>query len=181
MKTSSFATLATAVFIAATPVDEVRAERSFDWAAAEQVRIFESAFELAGLKPLVDEGKSFTLFVPSDFALRIEGTAGLLQGVYATPRNRERLIDLMHYHYVPDRKLDLASIDATEVRTQSGEALSLERRGYDIFLNGHIRVMDSIDLGRGTVHIVSGLLWADLAYDDPKQTAGIVAGGAAQN
>ncbi len=181
MKTASLAALATAVFVSASPVNDLRAERSLDWTAPEHVRIFETAFELAGLEPLVDESKSFTLFVPSDLALRLEGTAGLLQGVYATPRNRERLIDLMHYHYVPDRKLDLASVDSTQVRTQIGEALSIERRGDDIVLNGHIRVTESIDLGHGAIHIVSGLLWADLVYDDPKQTAHNMAGEAARH
>ena len=181
MKTVSLVTLATAVFLAASPASASKADQALDWTGPEQVSIFKTAFERAGLGSLVEGDKPFTLFVPTDFALRLEGTAGLLEGVYATPGNRARLTDLMHYHYVLGEKLDLAWVDAMDVRTRSGEVLSIARRDGEIVLNGHIRVTESIELGHGTIHIVSGLLWADLVYDEREQTAEVVTGTPAQN
>ena len=181
MKPFSLVSLATVVFLAASPASASNAEQALDWTGPDQVSIFKTAFERAGLGSLVEEDKPFTLFVPTDFALRLEGTAGLLEGVYATPGNRARLTDLMNYHYVPDEKLDLAWVGAMDVRTQSGEELSIARRDGEVVLNGHIRVTESIDLGHGAIHIVSGLLWADLVYDEREQTAEIPTGTPARN
>ncbi len=130
----------------------------------ENVRVFDTAVTAAGLRPIVRADRSFTLFLPADQALEAEGAAALLSGVYLTPNNRERLYDLVAYHFVPGEKIDLASAPSA-VTTLSGESLSIARDGGRILLNGHVGVTRSIDFGEGVVHIVSGLLWSDLKHD----------------
>ncbi|MDJ0944804.1 MAG: fasciclin domain-containing protein [Kiloniellales bacterium] len=164
-----------ALIICAAAVQFTPAEAGaqLDGLGIKNVRIFDTAVSAAGLRPVVDADRSFTLFLPADEALEAEGAAVLLSGVYLTPSNRERLFDLVAYHLVPGEKIDLASAPR-DVTTLSGEALSIARDGGRILLNGHVGVTRSIDFGKGVVHIVSGLLWAEL---NPRDGHGDVAQG----
>ena len=139
------------------------AERTVE-GLSQETSIFEAAAERAGLA-WPPAGGAFTLFLPSDAALEAENMAGLLQGVYATPSNRERLADLVDYHVVPGEKLTLESDGIALAIARSGEELLIERRGDEATVNRHIRVLESVELGEGIVHLVSGLLWAELVYD----------------
>ena len=140
-------------------------ERSLDKAVPEDIGIFAKAFATSGLTLSLPQDQPFTLFVPSDAALDLEGAAVLLRGVYTAPSNRQRLVDLMGYHFVPGRKLDLTTGSSFLVGTRSGDTLEIERRDGETILNGHIRVTQSIALGGGVVHIISGLLWSGLVYN----------------
>ena len=135
------------------------------WHLSQETGVFEAAVERAGLPWPPADKQAFTLFLPSDAALEAEHMAGLLEGVYASPSNRERLVDLLDYHIVPGEKLTLESDGMALAVARSGEALLIERRGGATTVNRHIRVLESVDLGEAVVHLVSGLLWADLVYD----------------
>ena len=97
---------------------------------------------------------------------RCSDAASLIAGVYATPGNRNRLAGLVAYHIVPGEKLALYVDGERVVATQSGERLDIAVRADEIVLNGQIRVTDTIDLGTGIAYVTSGLLWADLVYED---------------
>ncbi len=156
---------ALALLATALQFDHADAGMRFEGLGIEDVRIFDTAVTAAGLRPVVQTDRSFTLFLPADDALEAEGAATLLRGVYLTPSNRNRLFDLVAYHFVPGEKIDLASAPRA-VTTLSGEALSIATAGERTLINGQVHVIRSINLGKGIIHIVSGLLWADFRQDD---------------
>ena len=157
-------TLAVAALV--FPIDRADAETQRYWSDVENSGIFETALTASGLRPAIGRDEAFTLFLPTDDALEREGSAALLRGVYLTPANRARLADLLAYHIVPGRKITLVAEAPADVVTMSGDALSIDQDGGRQVVNGHIAVTRSIDLGNGIVHLVSGLLWADLVPEE---------------
>ena len=158
----TFSITAVALTLAASSV----ASDNMKWfSASTETRLFDSVIKLAGLEPGLAGDKPFTLFVPSDAAFENERSANLIEGVYATPGNRDRLTDLIGYHIVPDRKLLFTSNGQRDFDTKSGEPLSISVNDDEIILNGHVRVIETIDLGAGVAYVTSGLLWADLAQE----------------
>ena len=166
MRLPSAAGIALAVVALVFPIARADAGAEIYWNDVEDAAIFEAALTASGLRPALGRDDVFTLFLPSDEALEREGSAGLLRGVYLTPSNRARLADLLAYHIVPGQKIFPASSGPAEVITLSGDTLSIEGDGDRSVLNGHIAVTRSIDLGNGIVHLVSGLLWADLKIQE---------------
>ncbi len=162
MRHSRAAGIAFAVLASILTIDRAGAGSPTYWSDVEGSGIFEAALAVSGLRPQIGPGEAFTLFLPSDEALEQEGSAVLLRGVYTSPINRARLADLLAYHIVPGRKIDLPSRQADSVMTMSGDPLSFGPDGDRLLVNGHISVIRSVDLGDGIVHLVSGLLWADL-------------------
>ena len=166
MRLSRAAGIALAVAAMVFPIARADAGAEIYWSEFEDTAIFEAALTASGLRPALGRDDVFTLFLPSDGALEREGSAGLLRGVYLTSSNRARLADLLAYHIVPGRKIIPASTAPVDVITLSGDTLSIEGDGDRPVLNGHIAVTRSIDLGNGVVHLVSGLLWADLEMEE---------------
>ena len=166
MKLAKAAWVVLAIAGVSLPVDRADAGAKPYWSDVEHARIFETAVTASGLRPAIGQQGAFTLFLPSDEVLEREGSAELLRGVYLTPGNRARLADLLAYHIVPGQKITLAATDPFDVTTLSGDILSIERDGERSLLNGHIAVIRSIDLGDAVVHLVSGLLWADLVQEE---------------
>ena len=166
MRLPRAAGMALAIAALISPIARADAGTEIYWNDVEDVAIFEAALTASGLRPALGRDDVFTLFLPSDDALEREGSAGLLRGVYLTPSNRARLADLLAYHIVPGQKIVPSSTAPADVITLSGDTLSIERDGDRPVLNGHIAVTRSIDLGNGVVHLVSGLLWADLEIEE---------------
>ena len=144
----------------------VASDRSQDRDVLNETKVFNSAIELAGFQKELSGDKPYTLFVPSDAALKSEGTATLLEGVYTTSSNQGRLADLVGYHIIPGAKLLLNADSEKQVETRSGEDLFITVAEDEIVLNRQIRVTDTIDLGAGIAYVTSGLLWADLVYEN---------------
>ena len=144
----------------------VASDRTDDRDALEEARVFSSAIELAGFQPELSGDRPYTLFVPSDAALIGEGSAVLLEGVYTTPSNQDRLANLVGYHIIPGEKLVLETDSEAQIETRSGENLLITVRNDEIILNGQVRVTDTVDLGTGIAYVTSGLLWADLVYEE---------------
>ena len=166
MRLPRAAGIALAVAALVFPIARADAGAEIYWNDVGNTAIFEAALSASGLRPALGRDDAFTLFLPSDDALEREGSAGLLRGVYLTPSNRARLADLLAYHIVRGQKIMPTSTAPADVVTLSGDSLSIERDGDRSVLNGHIAVTRSIDLGNGVVHLVSGLLWADLQVEE---------------
>ncbi len=162
MRRSRAAGIAFAVLASILTINRASAGSPTYWSDVEGSGIFEAALAVSGLRPQLGPGEAFTLFLPSDEALQQEGSAVLLRGVYTSPINRARLADLLAYHIVPGRKITLPSRQTDPVITMSGDPLSFGLDGDRPVVNGHMPVVRSVDLGEGIVHLVSGLLWADL-------------------
>lgn len=173
MKHSILASCALLTALAITPASHVVADEPAALGTHKDLNIFSTAFDASGLDALIESREPFTLFVPSNAALQDEGSASLLEEVYRTPSNEWRLVDLMGYHLVPDQKISLDTSIPAEAQMQSGDVLAIERANGEVTLNGHISVTRSFELGSGIVHVVSGLLWADLVDDrsDTQQLA----------
>ncbi len=162
MRRSRAAGIVLTVLASILTVDRAGAGSPLYWSDVEGSEIFEAALAVSGLRPQIGHGEAFTLFLPSDEALEREGSAVLLRGVYTSPINRARLADLLAYHIVPGRKITLPSRQSDPVITMSGDPLSFGLDGDRPVVNGYMPVIRSVDLGEGIVHLVSGLLWADL-------------------
>ena len=134
----------------------------------ERSSLFVSAAARVDLDRHADGARPWILFVPSDRALRSEGSAFLLETVLPAPANEERLAAVIGYHLVPGARFDaVASSGETTLHTASGQPLVLERLDATWRVDGHVAVLDTMSVGDGTVVVVDRLLWPS----DPPRAA----------
>lgn len=127
-----------------------------------EMTIFAAAVETSGLFSLIGKGKSKTIFVPSNAALKIEGMAFLLEDVLLAAENRSRLVHLLSSHVIPNARLEPPAIDGQiEHKTLSGQPLTIVRHGSTLRVNPTSIVTRRIALEDGVILVVDRLLWSD--------------------
>jgi uncharacterized surface protein with fasciclin (FAS1) repeats len=125
-------------------------------AADGRLGIVARALQASGFHDTLAIGEGWTLFVPSDEALRNEGSAFLLEDVLLTPANAGRLKEVVGHHLTrgvaPARS-------ASRLRSVSGTTLLVDRVGNGLRIDGHAVVVERIDAGNGTIYVVDRMLW----------------------
>lgn len=131
-------------------------------AADADLTIFSSALEMSGLSSTLREKGPFTLFVPSNGAMRNEGSAFLLEKVLLTDSNRNLLSRIISYHVVPGTRLIPEMIDGSvDLDTLSGERLSVARFRSSLAVGPVSVVTRKIETENGVMYVVDRLLWPD--------------------
>ncbi len=137
-----------------TPVDVASAIRN-----SGDLGLFAGVLRDADVNAILQRDQGWTLFVPSDSALRNEGSAFLLEDVLRTPANAGRLLDLAQSHVVRGTLEARDLEDRVHVPTLAGARLSIERVGDGLRVGGHAMVVDRIETANGMIYVVDRLLW----------------------
>ncbi len=137
-----------------TPVDVASAVRG-----SGELGLFAGVLRDTDVNATLRSDSGWTLFVPSDSALRNEGAAFLLEEVLRAPANAGRLLDLAKSHVVKGTLSARELEDRVDVPTLAGARLSIERVGEGLRVGGHAMVVDRVETANGTVYVVDRLLW----------------------
>lgn len=125
--------------------------------------IFSTAIEHSGLADVFNGSEEYTVFAPSDTALRNEGMDFLLGSVLVTKSNRDRLNVLLSYHIVRGVRLVPETIMGhIELTTLLDQSLSVVRAGTAISVapdSANSVVTRRIASDDGVIFIVDRLIW----------------------
>lgn len=128
--------------------------------SSSEVTIFLAALKQTDLWYQVEKSGSQTLFVPSDTALRNEGSAFLLEVVLPKVENKERLNQLMAMHiYQEEYLLDASNNQQMELSVPGGGCFEVTISDGLIKVGPQAKVTASVTTSNGTIHIVDHLLW----------------------
>lgn len=121
---------------------------------------FSKALDKGNLWEVLDSSKTVTVFVPSDSAIDIDGSAFLLEDVLVTPANHERLVDLLSYHIVLGLIPDFnTAIHPINLETLANECLPVVRIGYSLKIGPEAFVTESLNGDNGQIYIIDRMLW----------------------
>ena len=115
-----------------------------------------AAAKAAGLAETLAGGGPFTVFAPTDeaFAKLPEGTvASLLR-----PENRDKLAAILKLHVVSGRVYSPDALAAGEARALSGDALQIQVRERDAYVNGAKIVDVDLDASNGVIHVIDTVI-----------------------
>jgi uncharacterized surface protein with fasciclin (FAS1) repeats len=99
-----------------------------------------------------------TMFMPSDEALKNEGTAFLLDTVLIAKRNKQRLDHVMSYRIYFDEHLVPEAISTLELRARNGECLLVYRAGTAIRVGPEAVVTKHLPADNGIIFVIDRLL-----------------------
>ncbi len=155
--------LLSASFVAVASVMSTSASSArLDAVIADDHRLdlFANALRQSGM----DTGRngSWTVFIPTDDAMRNEGSDFLLGSVLLTPSNADRLDDVIGHHMIRGQKLQLSSFDSRDTLVSgAGNPLTIERIGNGLRIDGHAMVLDAIETSSGMIYLVDRMLWPE--------------------
>ncbi len=133
----------------------------------ERLTMFANALEQSGVERSIGPSEEWTLFVPSDVALRNEGSAFLLEIVLLAEGNAERLGDVVGHHLLRGQRLDLGVQAESLVATSAaGTPLVIEPVGAGTRIDGHAIVVDRVDAGSGVIYVIDRILWPEYWDED---------------
>ncbi len=107
------------------------------------LHIFLRALEASGLAPLLEGPLTFTVFAPSDEALRFGPQEELLAG------SSSRLEKIVAFHVVPGIFRGTCFNEKATLKTIAGRDLAIDRSHF---------VEPDIKCANGIIHIIDGLL-----------------------
>ena len=137
----------------AAPIDKVLDTK-------KELSIFAEALRQSGLWERTATEASVTMFVPSDRAMRNEGSAFLLEKVLITNSNHQRLTDVMSHHVVFGSNLAPDDITGSlELKTGPNSCLSVFKAGSGTRVGPEAVVTDHIVADNGVIYVIDRLLW----------------------
>ena len=123
--------------------------------------IFATAVQKAGLGDRLSGPGQITVFVPSNRAMRNEGSAFLLESVLLSDGNEGRLSDVVSHHVVQGLQLRAGAIAETkDIDTLSRSCLRIERFGSALKVGPEAVVTKRLAADNGVILIVDRMLWA---------------------
>lgn len=134
------------------------------------VTLFFNALKQSGLDAVIDELTNPTVFVPTNSAMEMEGSAFLLESVLLAPENAERLVDLLALHIVREQLPASAGKDSGhKIGSLQGRCLSIvqlaggaEKPG--ILVGYQSRLTRTRHLSNGVIHYIDRLIHQ--SFDD---------------
>jgi uncharacterized surface protein with fasciclin (FAS1) repeats len=124
-----------------------------------QFRLFAAALKQTPLWSMLQKEQSVTLFLPTDQALRAEGSAFLLEHVLTAQSNQERLQEVLSYHVFPGVQLDRGSVRDANLRSLRGACFPLYRSGSGLRIGPEAVVTSHIAADNGGIFVIDRLLW----------------------
>jgi uncharacterized surface protein with fasciclin (FAS1) repeats len=124
-----------------------------------QFGLFAAALKQTPLWSMLQQEQSVTLFLPTDKALRDEGTAFLLEFVLLAPSNQERLQEVLSYHVYPGMQLDREAVQDANLRSLRGACFPLYRLGSGLRIGPESVVTEYIKANNGAIFVIDRLLW----------------------
>jgi uncharacterized surface protein with fasciclin (FAS1) repeats len=124
-----------------------------------QFRLFVAALKQTPLWNMLQQEQSVTLFLPTDQALRHEGSAFLLEHVLITPSNQERLQEVLSYHVYPGVQLDREAVRDANLHSLRGACFPLYRSGSGLRIGPEAVVTKHITADNGGIFVIDRLLW----------------------
>jgi uncharacterized surface protein with fasciclin (FAS1) repeats len=108
---------------------------------------------------MLQQEQSVTLFLPTDKALRDEGSAFLLEHVLLTTSNQERLQEVLSYHVYPGLQIDRDAVRDANLRSLRGACFPLYRLGSGLRIGPESVVTEYIRADNGAIFVIDRLLW----------------------
>lgn len=131
----------------------------------QRLKIFSKALKSSDVWSHVRDGSEETLFVITDAALRIEGSAFLLEVVLLKAENTERLKKLMAYHFLPGEAITINELSRRDSVLSYGEGcIPITVAGDSIQIGLASFITETARASNGYIHFVDRLLWQP--YED---------------
>jgi uncharacterized surface protein with fasciclin (FAS1) repeats len=124
-----------------------------------QFQLFAAALKQTPLWSMLQQEQSVTLFLPTDKALRDEGSAFLLEHVLIAHSNQERLQEVLSYHVFPGVQLDREGVRDANLRSLRGTCFPLYRSGSGLRIGPEAVVTSHITADNGGIFVIDRLLW----------------------
>lgn len=127
----------------------------------ENVSEFLNLVRIAGFEDMLRNRGPFTVFVPSDEAVR-NLSAEALQDLKENP---QRLADMLRWHVVVGELYsgEVPSMRNPTIKTMQGAELDVSLIGDDIVVNDARIVRADIECDNGVVHIIASVLMPQMA------------------
>jgi len=106
---------------------------------------------------LADESQTFTVFAPTDDAFNLLGS----DTINALLKDTDTLSDILLYHVLPGNAVDAAtaiSLDGSSVDAANGDALNIQVRDGDLFINDSQVITADINTSNGIIHVIDAVL-----------------------
>jgi uncharacterized surface protein with fasciclin (FAS1) repeats len=115
-----------------------------------------AAVDAAGLRGALEADGPFTVFAPTDdaFAALPEGALEDL----LKPENREKLRAVLTLHVVAARATAVEALKAGQVKTLSGETLTIAVRDGRVCIDGAAALKTDITAANGVIHVIDRVL-----------------------
>jgi uncharacterized surface protein with fasciclin (FAS1) repeats len=124
-----------------------------------QFGLFAGALRQTPLWSMLEQEQSVTLFLPTDKALRDEGSAFLLEHVLLTTTNQERLLEVLSYHVYPGLQIDREAVRDANLHSLRGACFPLYRLGSGLRIGPEAVVTEYISADNGAIFVIDRLLW----------------------
>jgi len=118
------------------------------------------ALQFAGLEDTLRSSGPFTVFAPTDDALRRQAdkVTGMTVEDLQKPENKDKLVTLENYHIVNGVYTTADLVNDTKLTTRQGEALAVTVRDGKTYLNDVPIETADIVCSNGIIHIIDGVL-----------------------
>jgi uncharacterized surface protein with fasciclin (FAS1) repeats len=106
---------------------------------------------------LADESQTFTVFAPTDDAFNLLGS----DTINSLLEDTETLSDILLYHVLSGTAVDSTtaiSLDGSMVDAANGDALNIEVRDGDLFINDSQVITADIATSNGIIHVIDAVL-----------------------
>ncbi len=127
----------------------------------EDLNEFLSLVRIAGLDDMLRNRGPFTVFAPTDEAIR-SLSAEALQDLKENP---QRLADVLRWHVVVGELFteEVPTMRNPTIKTMQGAEIDVSRIGEDIVVNDARIVRADIECDNGVVHIIESVLMPQMA------------------
>jgi len=120
--------------------------------------LFAKALKAAGMEDVLSRKGSYTILAPTDAAFSLLGE-GVLEELLM-PENRERLVQLLSGHVVP-QKITSTAITTDEVRTLQGSSIVFNREAGVVWVGRAEILKADIPASNGVIHAINMVLEPD--------------------
>ncbi len=121
--------------------------------------LFVKALDISYFWERLISSDTFTVFVPTDKAMQVEGSDFLMQSVLMTEENVERLAQLVATHVIPGNLPE--GKDRVSLQTLSGDCLTIENSGRSLKVGPEAYALNTEQFGNIKVITIDRLLIPD--------------------